>query len=490
MTSRRFALPLFLFLFALAFSATASAKDPLAGRIGIAAVVNDEAVTFSDLRNRMALMLLGARGEPPPEVRKQIEDQILTALIDERLQMQAAKNLGVLVDDGQVKEGFARIAGMNKLSGEEFRQKLSSAGVNPATLDDKVRAEIAWGQVVRRKLRPQITVTENEIDSEMDRLARDKGKPEYHIAEILLPVTSPETESLVRQDADKIVQQLTKGASFSQVAKEFSQSPGAAQGGDLGWLRAEQMDPVLSNAVVGMKPGQISPPLRTDKGYHILFLRDSRTTGGAPVQRAAPEAPQPEQPRPSLVTINEGNEEILHLMQIIIPVGANDPPAIVNAKTARAEALKSEISGCNAMAQRSKDFLTPGTGDLGKGPLSKLPPPLKDAVATLPDGKLSNPVLLPTGVAVLMVCGRMKAKTETARAPVAPEPAPAPEPAAQAAPEAEAAAPGPSPSPAMGEGADDSRDQIATQLGMQRLQQMAERYLKDLRATAYIDKRF
>lgn len=483
MTSRRFAFPLFLFLFAALVPATASAKDPLAGRIGIAAVVNDEAVTFSDLRNRMALMLLGAPGEPPPEVRKQIEDQVLTALIDERLQMQAAKTLGIVVDETQVKESFEHIAGMNKLPGEEFRRKLSGAGVNPATLDDKVRAELAWGQVVRRKLRPQITVTESEIDSEMDRLARDKGKPEYQLAEIALTVSSPDMDNLVRQEADKIVQQLTKGASFSQVAKEFSQAPGAAMGGDLGWLRAEQMEPVISNAVIGMKPGQISPPLRTDKGYHIIFLRDSRTTGGAPVKHAAPEAPKPEEPRPSLVTINDAGEEILHLMQIVIPVSANDPPAIANAKAARAEALKSEISSCGVMAQRAKDFLTPGTGDLGRGPLSKLPEPIKQAVANLPEGKLSAPVQMPNGIAVLMVCDRMKTKTQTtAKAPV---PAPAPEAAPAPEPQQEVAVPG----PAAGGEDDASREKVATQLGMQRLQQMAERYLKDLRATAYIDKR-
>lgn len=480
MTSRRFALPLFLFLFVLAFSAAAAAKDPLAGRVGIAAVVNDEAVTFSDLRNRVALFLLGAPGAPPPEVRQKIENQMLANLIDERLQMQAAKGLGISVDDTQIKEGFERLANMNKLKGEEFRHRLTAAGVNPSTIDDKVRAEIAWGQVVRRKLRPQITVTESEIDNEIDRLARDSGKPEYHIAEILLAVSSPETESLVRQDAAKIVQQLEKGASFSQVAKEFSQSPGAAQGGDLGWLRAEQMDPVISNAVVGMRPGQITPPLRTDKGYHIIFLRDSRTTG-APVKRAAPEPPKPEPPRPSLVTINEGDEEIIHLMQIVIPVGADDPPAIVNAKTARAEALHAEVASCKDMARKAKDFLTPGTGDLGRGPLSKLPAPLQQAVAGLPEGKLSAPVRAPGGIAVLMVCDRMKAGAQTAaRAPVAPQPAPAPAPQPESAPA----------SPPASETADDgSREQIANQLGLKRLEQMAERYLKDLRATAYIDKR-
>lgn len=477
-----------LFLLALAapLPALAATKDALTGRVGIAAVVNDEAVTFSDLRNRVALMLLGAPGAPPPEVRKKIENQVLGVLIDERLQMQAAKTLGIAVDDAEVDAGFARIAANNKLEAEEFRRRLGAAGVNAATLRDKIRAEIAWGMVVRRKLRPQITVSESEIDSELDRLARGRGKTEYNVAEILLPVSSPDMDNLVREDAGKIVQQLTKGASFSQVARQFSQSPGAAQGGDLGWLQAEQMDPALGEAVSKMQPGQISPPVRTARGYHILFLRDRRAGGtlpaAAPAPRPAARPAAPAKPVAAKPAAAAAAGDIVHLMQLVIPIGENDPAPIVNAKISRAQSLKIEVSSCQNMAEKARDFLTPGTGDLGRGPVAKLPEPVRAAVEDLPEGELSAPVRIPGGVAVLMVCDRI----EGAMPATAPEQAMAPDPE-EAVPEEETAEAAPPPAPAAMN--DESREQVANQIGMKRLEQMAERYLKDLRATAYIEKR-
>lgn len=560
-----------LFLLALspAYAATKKSTprgDMLAGRIGIAAVVNDEAVTFSDLRNRMHLYLLGAPGKPPEDVIRKMEMQVLSKLIDERLQLQEAKNLGIAVEDAQVDTGFAQVSSQNRLSPDEFAAKLTGAGIKVATLREKLRAEIAWSMVIRRKLRPQINISESEIDNEIDRRARGKGKAEYLVAEILITISSSQTESLARQDADKIAAELGKGAPFSQVARQFSQAPGASQGGDLGWVQEGQLDAPLNDALAKLQPGQISPPVKSDKGYHILFLRDRRDAGSIPTGAAAAPAPAPattqaaapapaaapvqtQAPKPSLVKTAAPapvaqTEGTLQLRQIVIPVAKGEPRVIEATKMSRAQSLKGEISGCDAMEAKAKDFLSAGTGDLGTVKASQLPADIRGAVEHLPEGTLSEPVRIEGGIAVLMVCAREAGETVAAAPETAPE-APveasvdnssaaeahasvdnsdapqatvdnsdAPSPAtgsatagvplqaqtqSQAQEQQQAAAPAvqaPGPQAAAGpsslpadKGMESAREQVANQLGMKRLEQMAERYLKDLRATAYIEKR-
>lgn len=488
-------------LFALAFLCLVLLAPPAQAaegtRIGIAAIVNDDAITWSDIENRTRLFIASAnKGAPPPEARKQIEAMVLSRLIDERLQLREAKNLGIAVSDEQLQKAFADIARQNNLTPEEFRDRLQASGIKMTALTDQIKAEIAWGQVVRRKLRPQIVVSENEIDTALGELQNKKGHTEYQVAEILLKVPAPEMETTVRVDAEKLVQQITKGAQFSVVARQVSQAPGAATGGDLGWLQEGLLDKALDEQLARMHPGEVSPPVRTDKGYHILFLRNLRDAGSAlspqaaqppmsptpppaqpqtpPVQAAAA-APAANPARPGLVHVQ--GETMLHLKQLVIPVAVNEAAVIVNAKLSRAESLKSEVTSCDAMDDKAREFLAEGTGDLGRGSLSRLPEAVRKAVATLPVGELSEPVRIEGGIAVLMVCEREDAPVTPvaeAQAPAAPEPAPAPAPV-------QAAAPAPV--------ADVQREQVANQIGLKRLNQLAERYLKDLRATAYIERR-
>jgi len=475
---------------------------PFDQRIGIAAVVNDEAITYSDIRNRMALYLLGAPGAPPPEVKAQIAQQVLNRLIDERLQMQEAKSLGITVEDSELNNAFATVASNNKLNPDDFKKKLAGAGVKVSTLEDQIRSQIAWSMVVRRKLRPQVNISESEIDSEIDRQKSTKDKAEYLLAEIMLPVTSPDMDAVVHQNAEKMILDLQHGTRFSALAKQYSQAPGAAQGGDLGWVQQGQLDPKLDDAIAALQVGQLSAPIRTDKGYHILFVRDKRVSGvSTPIApAAATAAPVPATPASPAATAAPAAasatpaEDTLHVMQLVIPVTANDAKPVVDAKLSRARSLQSELTSCAALSTKAKDFLASGGEDLGTKPLSGFAPDVQAVVKDLAVNTLSAPQQSSHGIAVLMVCDRDKAepaKTAAASDDAVAPPPPAEKPAA-AAPAAPAnAGPGPAPGPSAS-GAptgDTAREEVANKLGMQRLEQLQDRYLKDLRATAYIEKR-
>lgn len=278
-------------------STTASAFS--ATREGIAAIVNDTVITMTDIRDRTELYLSSSRESVTPAQRKKMEQQILNRLIDEALQLQEAKKLGITVREEDVNAGFANLSRQNGTSPPEFRKRLSDFGVRIDSLYDQIRADIAWGHIVRKKLRPQINISENEIDLAMNQIAHGSGKVLYHVAEIFLSVQNPSKEKDVRSETDKLVTQLMKGASFADIAREFSQAPGASSGGNLGWVQEGQMDPELDKALEKMKPNQISPPIRSAKGYHILFLRGLRRNDDAPTD---PKTGEEEASREQLAT--------------------------------------------------------------------------------------------------------------------------------------------------------------------------------------------
>ncbi len=493
---------------ALAFAAPAmaapeKAAKPAAGkaagkqaaasgqRVGIAAVVNDDVITFSDIEDRMRLYMLGAPPNLPPEAKQKVLQQAMYRLVDEKLQLQEAKSLNINPTDKEVEDGFAMLAAQNKATPEQFRDRLTQAGVNLNTIQDQIRAELAWTQVVRRKLRPQIVISENEIDTEFDRLQRSSGRTEYRIAEIFLSFDGEASEKNAREQMERLIVDLGKGRPFSQAAREYSEAPGAATGGDLGWIEEGILAPELNDAITKLQPGQLSPPIRTNKGYHLLFLRDVRQKGvpGATAAAPAPAAPPAEaaaapEKRPSLVSSDAPAPERPQLSaeadvkRILLPLATGEAEVLVQSKLARAEQLRREITSCDAMDARMKDFSASGTGDMGRIDTATLPDAAKDALNGVNDGSLSRPARVDGGIALYMVCGRDAAPApKVIDAVEAPAVAPAP-----AAPAAAAAPAG---------GANEAqREEIANRLGTQRLEQMAERYLRDLRATAFIEQRF
>lgn len=433
----------FMFFVLLAFpvlignTALASTRD----HAGIAAIVNDDVITVSDMKNRVALYLAG--GTPSPEARRKAEAQVLDKLIDERLELKEATALGITVDATQINEALAEIARQNGFSADEFKKRLTAQNINISTLNDQIRAEIAWSQVIRRKLRPKINISESEIDAALEQLSRGKNTARYHVAEIFLNVATPADEPKIRASAQRIVTELSQGISFAATARQFSQAPGAAQGGDLGWVQEGQIDAKLATALKKMEPGQISPLLRTEKGYHILFLQESQKPGEAVRRAASPVV----------------SDAIVTLKQILIPASAQDSKDVLNAKLASLQVLAKGTTSCDSLKSQSKSFTV---SDLGKGPLAELPPQLKKLVENLKAGQISQPLFSDKGIVAVMLCSR-----ETATPPP-PEPADV---------------------SSFDKDSETARTQIANKLGMQRLEQMQDRYLRDLRTTAFIDKR-
>jgi peptidyl-prolyl cis-trans isomerase SurA len=400
--------------------------------LGIVATVNDDAISNADVDGRMRLALLGAGIRPNAEAQAQLRAQILRALIDERLQLQEATRSGIEVEDAQINAELAELAKRNNQKPEQLPAFFARNGVPMSALREQVRASIAWAMVVQRKLRSRVNISENEIDAEIARLSAAAGQPEYLLAEIFLPVQNPQQDSSVKQTAFRLIDQMAKGVRFSSVAREFSQAPSAARGGDLGWMRVNQLETELAGAISKMSPGTLSPPIRTASGYTILMLREQRLLR-LPGVAAAAEA-----------------DAKLTLRQIILPLAPSASASALEAASRRLEGLRGQVKSCADMERIAAAQGDTSKGDLGTVKLADLPPVLQPVLAALPENKASAPLRNDRGVLFLMICKRDQ--------------------------------------PA-GAGAGVDRQAIANALGAQRLELQARRLLQDLRQDAFIDIR-
>jgi peptidyl-prolyl cis-trans isomerase SurA len=352
---------------------------------------------------------------------------VLRSLIEESLQLQEAKRLAIEVVQPEIETALNNIAQRNQLSVEQMRSYLAANQINFDTLLRQVRAQIGWIKVVNRTIRPNVTVTVDQLDLAVQEAQQSEGQPEFLLSEIVLPVDNPAQADRVAQDARRLVQTLREGASFESLAQQVSAAASAERGGDVGWVAAAQMPPELIATLERLRPGEISEPMGSPVGYHIFWLRDQRIAD-------------------SPVAATQAAVEV-SLTQILFPVdGAEGGPDAVRG---RAAGLRPRLTDCPTMVAVAEELQAPASGELGWLRVGDLPRDLGQAVLTLPVGQVSPPLDGPGGIHLLMVCERRD-------------------------PDALSAA---------------QRDQIAQRLEQERTERLARRYLRDLRKQAFVEVR-
>ncbi|PGH54068.1 peptidylprolyl isomerase [Azospirillum palustre] len=441
---------------------TRQARAP--GSEGIAAVVNDEVVSVSDVNARIRMALLNAGAAANPETTKRLMPQVMRLLIDERLQMQEAKRQGVTVSASEIDDAVKRIAEQNRMNGQQLQEMLKRQNVPYSTLKDQIRALLAWQKVMQRRIRQEVVVGEDEVDAAMERLKANIGKPEYLVAEIFLAVDSPDQDDEVRRNAERLVEEVKRGGNFAALARQFSQSAGAASGGDLGWVRSGELSPEVDKALSGMRGGQLSSPVRTATGYHIMLVRGQRPFGSSggetPMPVARPAAPRP-QPRPDVA------KATVNMKQIILPIESKEQAKSVKEQ---AEKLRKSIKSCSDFQARARETGMPESGDMGTMRVKDMAPGLQNLALGIPLGQASPVLMSPAAAVILIVCKRDMPMIQPP-----PEAQPAPPPPPAPTPIQEAKLPG--------------RDEIERELISERAELLSRRYLRDLRRTAFIETR-
>jgi peptidyl-prolyl cis-trans isomerase SurA len=386
------------------------------------AIVNGDIITQTDIDQRVALLAI-ANGSPiPADQLDAIRQQVLRNLIDETLEIQAAAADKIDVKKSDIDRTIQRIADSNKQTPEQLAALLESNGSSMASMRRQIQGQIAWDRLQRDKI--EVSVGDDEVKAVLDKLNASKGTEEYRVGEIFLSST-PYTEQQTLQNAQKILDQLKNGASFAGYARQYSEASTAAVGGDLGWVRPEQLPTPLATVLRQMQPGTISNPIEVPGGVSIIAVQDTRKILTA-------------DPRDAVLSLKQ--------VSIAFPKGATREQAEPVLEKF-AEAAKN-VGGCGGAEKLAADF----HGEVVSSDqvkLRDLPPALQQMMTPMQVGQATQPFgSLEQGVRVLVICGRDQAETN---AP--------------------------------------TYDDIYSQLNDERVNMRARRYLADLRRDAIIEFR-
>ncbi|MBW7901096.1 MAG: peptidylprolyl isomerase [Rhodocyclaceae bacterium] len=243
----------------------------------IVAVVNDEVITFNELRARLdsALVHLKRQGTPLPP-HEVMERQMLERLVVDRIQLQTARDTGLRVDDAQLDQAINRIAAGNKMTLAQFREALERDGIRYATFREEIRDEMTVSHLREREVDNRLVIGDAEVDNFIaSETAKDGSGDEVEIAHILLRApesASPEQLQGLKTKADGIVARLAAGEDFSQLAAAFSDAPDALQGGVMSPRPLDRLPGLFADALAKLKPGEVAPILRSPNGFHIVKL--------------------------------------------------------------------------------------------------------------------------------------------------------------------------------------------------------------------------
>ena len=248
----------------------------------IAAVVNEDIVLESELEQRLALVRqqVAAREEtrlPPEDVLRQ---QVMDRLILENIQLQIAERQGMRVSDRQLNEAMTRIAQQNNLTLAQFREALITEGQDYALAREQIRREILLTQVQQSSVNRRISVSDQEVQNFLDsELGQQQVQAEFHLRNILFALPENASPDIIRKAEEKALavrRQLDEGEAFADLAIAVSNAPNALQGGELGWRRESELPEALASAIRKLSPGEVSQPVRTPGGFHLLLVEDKR----------------------------------------------------------------------------------------------------------------------------------------------------------------------------------------------------------------------
>ena len=253
----------------------------------IVAVVNDEVVTEGDVA--AYLQALRGQGElpaPPPGRTETVREMVLQRLIEQRLILQEAKRSGVQVDVDELLERFDALKSQFD-SPEEFEQSLLEAGLSAGALKQQLRNQLLVQRVIDAKVRSTISVSPQEVARELA-VHPEEAKPgdRFRVAHILIRVTDTRSEPQARELIQRLHDQLARGADFAAVAKQYSEDPHREEGGNMGWVAPGELLPELDAALTSLKPGELSEPIRTRLGWHLVRVEERRDPSSLSVTEA------------------------------------------------------------------------------------------------------------------------------------------------------------------------------------------------------------
>lgn len=353
----------------------------------IVAIINGQLLTQRDINNREQLFQLTAGIHLTPDVLKRMRPQLIKQLITERLHTQEMLRRNVNISPEQIAEAIADIEKRNGMPPNALRNRLSSDGVSMSTLIDQIRLQLGWGRVIQQELGSQSRITAQDVEQRQKALKQEVGQPEYLLNEIFVPVENARHPEQELQFTQTIIQQLRNGAPFPIVAAQFSQAQSALQGGSLGWVQADSLDPEVVSLINKMPVGAISNPIKVAGGYIIAMLSGKRTIG------------------------NEMGT-LVKIRQVFLPFSSKLNPqhptpqqiSVLN----QVNQLRNSLHTCQQAEDANQKAGNVRPSDPGEMQLERMNPEMANVLQGLQPGQVSKPLVSTDGIALIMVCSKEK----------------------------------------------------------------------------------
>ncbi len=360
----------------------------------VVAIVNDGVVLNSDLDAEIAAVTERLREQklelPAQNVLRQ---QVLERLVLQELQVQRASKAGVKVSDDNVNAALQDVAKRNGMTLTQLPEALSRQGIDYPTYREEIRREIMLQMLRQRDVLQHIVVTPREIDQFLDKQSRlPSERNEYNVSHILIAVGQEASQAQLdaaAKRANDVYERARGGEDFAKLAVAYSNSQTAFDGGALGWRKGSELPTFLTDVIMKMKPGEVSEPMRTPTGYHIIRLNDVR--GGA--QHAV--------------------EEQVHARHILMKTTelADDATVKQKLEAIRERILKGEdFAGIAQTVSEDPGSAVEG-GDLGWTGPNTFVPDFEAVIAGLKDNEISEPFKTQYGWHIVQVLGRRSVDT-------------------------------------------------------------------------------
>ncbi len=356
----------------------------------IAAVVNDDVITVSELDGRLqqAIQQLTQRmGEENLPPRSELRRQLLDRMILNRIQIQRAEQRGIQVSAQELDEAVNRIAQQNEVPVSRLREALEQRGIDYADYRDRLREQLIRERLTNQSVRAQIHITEEEVESYLARQGTSTSQRyEYNLQHILVAVpeeASPKETEKLEGKAQRLRKQVTEGGEeFGKVAAAESDGQNALDGGELGWFQPGELPGPVTAEIEGVEPGHVSRVVRTPSGFHLFKVTERREKE----------------------TAKETQVEARH---IVLRTGSSQ-----SSEQARALAreLKERLEGGADFRRLARQFSEGSSaqegGSLGWVSRGELAPGLEELLFSLEPGQIGGPVQTQLGIHVAEVLDR------------------------------------------------------------------------------------
>lgn len=356
----------------------------------IVAVVNQELVTASEVRQRVVRLReeLRRTNRPVPG-EAALRTQAVDSLIEERLILSRAREVGQRIDDAELERAVASVAAQNQLTVDQLRQRLTREGVDFARFRTNVREQLLMERVREREVQQRIRVTDGDIESLLEQRRRENAQSTaFNIAQILVRVPESATAAEVAQRrarAEEALRRARAGEPFAGLVAQFSDEPSTLEaGGRIGLRTVDRLPDAFVEAVRGLQVGQTAPQLiRTGAGFHVLRLAERRENEAFTTQQT------------------RARHILLRVSQQL-----TQETAVRRLQELRRQIVAGRTSFEQAAQQQSEDASAPQGGDLGWAMPGSFVPEFEDAMNRLEPGTVSEPVVSRFGVHLIQVVER------------------------------------------------------------------------------------